>query len=310
MTTTLSKIYFVHEGKAVYPEINAYRDYFAGRTTAEEARFDELAAKPDLSRAICWHMMGFYPQRPAARLVIHDYRSLSVGRLPQIKDKIKRLFNSRPDIRIFQNEAVRDAIGFADGVPMVLLGMGVPAFTPEFRPVVRDEADYDFAYIGAMSSERRTDLMLDSFLRRFGSTKTFLLLGTPEPSLAERYRANANIIFAGRMSQPDVFRKLARTRSAVNYFPAHYPHVLQTPTKLLEYAALGLRILANEQPQSRRTAEMYGIHALWGSTPDLFRNVPDELIWDDNLNLDASPLLWPSVIQASGVSGLIAQWDT
>jgi len=52
-----SKIYFVHEGKAAYPEISAYRDYFAGLFMSEEARYEDLAAKPDLTNSVCWHMM-------------------------------------------------------------------------------------------------------------------------------------------------------------------------------------------------------------------------------------------------------------
>lgn len=309
MIAKKAKIYFVHEGKAAYPEISAYCDYFTDRYAAEETRMEDLAGKPDLEGSVCWHMMGFYPKRPPSRLVIHDYRSLSVGSLSRVKDKIKYLFNARPHIRIFQNEAIRDAMGFNDGVPMVLLGMGVPPLTLEYRASSREDATHDFAYIGAMSSERRTHLMLDSFLRRYGGTKTFLLMGEPAPQLTERYRSYANIVFTGRLKQADVFRHLMRTRCAVNFFPAHYPHVLQTPTKLLEYAALGMRILANEQPRSRQTAKDYGMQCLWGETKDLFQRVPDALDWEDNSKLDPSPLLWPSVIRASNVATLIAQWE-
>ncbi|MDD5585891.1 MAG: glycosyltransferase family 1 protein [Alphaproteobacteria bacterium] len=306
MASPLEKIYFVHEGKAAYPEISAYRDFFAERFASEEARFENLAAKPDLERSICWHMMGFYPKRPPAGRVIHDYRSLSVGKLRRLKDRIKNRFNCRPDIRIFQNGGMRDIMGFSGDVPAVLLGMGVPSFAPGFRPAVLPEAEYDFAYIGAMSAERRTSLMIDSFLRRYGGTKSFLLLGAPDPELTRRYGAHPNVVFAGRMSQEDVFRRLVRTRCAVNYFPVHYPHALQTPTKLLEYAALGLRIIANEQPQSRKAAETYGIKCLWGGAQDLFGQAPDKLDWDDNHNLDPSPMLWPAIIGQSGVAGLIA----
>jgi len=91
------------------------------------------------------------------------------------------------------------------------------------------EKSHDFVYIGAMSAERRTNLMLDSFLGRYGSAKTFLLLGLPESTIVKRYSEHPNIIFAGRKSQPEVFRLLQLSRCAVNYFPVHYPHVLQTP---------------------------------------------------------------------------------
>ncbi|MDD2324648.1 MAG: glycosyltransferase family 1 protein [Alphaproteobacteria bacterium] len=297
----LEKIYFVHEGLAAYPEIAAYQSFFVNTFAGEEIRPEALASRPDAAKALAWHMMGFYPRRGPTRFVLHDYRSLSVGRWHGLKDGIKRFFCARPDLRVFQNVEMAAAMGFRDNVPTFFLPMGVPASILSLRKEPVAEPDCDFCYIGVLSQERQSWRMIDSFLKRFGTSKSFHLYGTPEESIAARYRDRANVVFKGTVPQEAVFRALRRARVAVNYFPDHFPHRLQTPTKLLEYAALGLRVLSNEHPQSRLTVARYGVRSLWGRSADMFRDVPDALDWDDNAGFDPTPLLWPSVIAASGV---------
>lgn len=305
MKQGLKKIVFIHEGKEAYPEIDAYRAFFAGAYETQVVSPSEVAALPDLAQTICWFVMGFYPSRPKAGLVVHDYRSLSIGRLWWLKDRLKRWGNARPDLRLFQNSSMQSDLGFASDVPTAYLPMGVPPEILAFAEEPAAKAECDFCYIGVMSAERRTELMLDSFLKRFGGSKSFCLYGRPEPALVQRYKAHANIQFAGRLPQPELFARLRRARVAVNYFPLHHPHNRQTPTKLLEYAALGLRILCNEQNQSRAAAEAYGIACSWGPAEDMFRDVPDDLNWPANETLDASPFLWPGVIARSNIAALL-----
>jgi hypothetical protein len=75
---------------------------------------------------------------------------------------------------------------------------------------------------------------------------------------------------------------------------------------MMEYAAVGMRILANEQPQNRATAEAYKIECCWGPADDMFRDAPEDLAWSDNSSLDAEPMRWSCVIGASGVPEAIA----
>jgi len=301
--TPRPQIIFVHEGKAAYPEIAAYRRFFADRFETAESRARDLK---EPAHAVLWHMMGVYPRRWGGKTIIHDYRSLSVGRFSRQKDLLKRHLNARPTFRIFQNEAIRGAMGFRDDVPSFLLPMGVPESILALRGGGEEAKAHDFCYIGAMSAERRTDLMIDSFLRRFGASKNFLLLGAPEPWLLEKYRVHSNVLFGGKRPQDEVFALLKQTRCAVNYFPNHFPHLLQTPTKLLEYAALGARVLSNEHPASREAAKLYGIASLWGPEGDMFRDAPDDLSWADNGALDPAPFLWPAIIEKSGIARALA----
>ncbi len=299
-------LYLVHEGKATYPDVAAFQAFFADAYEVAIVRPDELAGRPDLGRAVCWHMMGFYPRRPPAKLVIHDYRSLSVGRFGRAKDLVKRAFNARPHLRIFQNDEIRSALGFAVDAHTFNLPMGVPDFFVDHTRAQQSPA-CDFVYIGSLLDERRCELMLDSFLRRFGSGKLFCLYGPRNPALEARYRAHPNIRFCGMIPQTELLGVLQRARVGVAYFPNHFPHLVQTPTKLMEYAALGMRILANEQPQNRAAARRYAVGCRWGPADDMFRDVPEALDWPDNMRLDAEPMRWSSVIQQSGVPRAIVE---
>jgi glycosyltransferase involved in cell wall biosynthesis len=308
MTTALGErmMVFVHEGKAAYPDVRAYMTYFGDRYHVRECSFMEAAALPGIERAVCWHMMGFYSNRVPCAISIHDYRSLSVGRGRRLKDIAKRLLNADPDIRLFQNDAIRRALRFESDQRTRFLAMGVPSqFIAERER--HEPVETDFIYIGSMLPERGCERMLDSFLRRFGNSRRFDLYGPRNSTLEARYAGETNIIFHGLIDQAELPRVLKGARVGVAFFPDHYPHVLQTPTKLMEYGALGMRILANEHPQSRITARDFGLHCLWGSIDDLFADVPETLNWESNAGVDPAQMAWPAVIAASGIEELLVK---
>lgn len=299
-------IQFVHEGKAAYPEVAALKTYFGARGYDCEAVHPREVTGDASRKTVCWHMMGLYPRRLPSTMTIHDYRSLSVGRFARAKDRLKRLLNASPDIRIFQNQEIRAAMGFPEDERTIYIPMGVPGFFIENRaPAGRKSAD--FVYIGSMLAERRCELMLDSFLKRFGDRKTFDLYGPRNEQLEANYDSNPNIRFHGVVPQGDLPAILNQAHAAVCYFPMHYPHLLQTPTKLMEYAALGMRVLANDHPQSRITAARYGLECEWGASADMFAGVSDALDWPDNMAVDPSPMVWEAVISASGAEQALAR---
>lgn len=295
-------IHFIHEGKASYPEMRAYSKFFAPGYELNQSSLLEYLEHGDPSRTILWFIMGFYTKRPPALATIHDYRSLSTGHLAVAKDRIKALFNFRPDLRIYQNEGIRRALGFRDGVPEVFVGMGVPTNIKRFAEDSRSiSPDFSFVYIGAISRERQIDHVIRSFLRHLPSTSTFLLVGPVEEKIRTQFRHHRNVIFTGTVGQEEAFRYVLRSRVAVSYFPYHRPHTFQTPTKLLEYAALGMPILANDSPMNVKTIRDYGILARVG-TRDLFSDVlkSDEI--QRNPLKESYPFEWPNMIQQSGIS--------
>ena len=274
------KVFILHPGKANYPEIAAYgRRLRAHGFEVFDGDLDAYVRFPDRDVCILWCIMGFYRALPPARFVIHDYRSLSVGRLAAVKDRVKRVLNVRPDLRIFQNARMRDAMAFGDGVRALLLPMGVPDWI--FDPVdagagagagagadVAAAGDADtvqtpsgrFCYIGEMSRERGFHKVLAAYRdARRDAADTLVLVGHPEPEIRAAFADTPGIRFVGRVPQRDALRIVRDSEYAVCFFPYHRPHCFQTPTKLLEYASLGKKIVCNDAPSNVRTAKELGI---------------------------------------------------
>ncbi|KVD93276.1 glycosyltransferase [Burkholderia stagnalis] len=301
------KLFIMHPGKAHYPEIDAYTAYFRERGfEVASGRPDDHARLASPVDWVLWCIMGFYRTARPARLVIHDYRSLSVGRFARAKDWLKHSCQHRPDLRLFQNERLRDELGFRDGVPSLLLPMGVPDWIFELArgPVPPGPAGR-FCYIGEMSFERGFDKLLRAYRDYRRSTDdTLMLVGEPDPRILARFAHVPGLTFAGRLPQRDALRVVARSDYAVCYFPTHRPHCYQTPTKLLEYAALGKPILCNGAAASVALCQALGIHCHAAG-----RAIFDGLATPLRLVLPNDParlqsLRWGTVIDASGV----AEW--
>ncbi|WP_322026914.1 glycosyltransferase [Burkholderia sp. BCC1977] len=314
-------VFILHPGKANYPEIAAYGRRL--RTHGFEVFDGDLEAYarfPDRDACILWCIMGFYRALPPARFVIHDYRSLSVGRLATVKDSVKRVLNVRPDLRIFQNERMRDAMAFRDGVRSLLLPMGVPDWI--FDPADVD-ADADraaggsagaeqtpsgrFCYIGEMSRERGFHKVLAAYRdARRDASDTLVLVGNPEPEIRAAFADTPGIRFVGRVPQPDALRIVRDSEYAVCFFPYHRPHCFQTPTKLLEYASLGKKIVCNDAPSNVRTAQELGIQChVTGATifDELFPLTRIRATRPDPVAMRS--LEWGRVIERSGVLAYI-----
>ncbi len=295
-------INFIHDSKAIYPTIRGYRDFFSDRYEIRETSLRQYLSQGDPARSILWFMMGFYPFRaPRALATIHDYRSLSVGPFAPLKDRLKALCNFKPDLRILQNEVMAQTIGFKDDVPQLYVGMGVPPTLVErARRLAPESPDFDFVYIGAITRDRRLDAMIESFLRRYPNGRRLLLIGPAERSIIREFMGRENVTFTGRLSQSETFDLVMRSRVAVSYFPSHRPHCYQTPTKLIEYAALGRPILANDSPMNLATIQRYDIGATVTSG-DVFATAPEPEEIVTGPIPDPCPFTWPSVIARSGI---------
>ena len=295
-------INFIHDDKALYPTIRGYRDFFSGSYEVRETSLRQYLKQGDPERSVLWFMMGFYPlPAPPALATIHDYRSLSVGLLAPLKDRLKALCNFKPDLRILQNEVMSEMIGFADGVPQLFLGMGVPSSLPaKARKPAPGPPDFDFVYIGTVSKERRSGALIDSFLRRYPSGRRLLLIGPADPGIVKAYRGCRSIVFAGQLTQAETFDLVMRSKVAVSHFPSHRPHSYQTPTKLIEYAALGRPILANDSPMNLATIRQYDIRATVTSG-DIFATAPEPEEIAESPVPDPCPYTWTAVIAKSGI---------
>lgn len=290
------EITFVRSARAQLPEIEAYQEVFSSSFNVKVIEKPELKTTKNFD--ILWLFMGVHHSRYAARHVVHDYRSLSTGKFPQIKDRIKKVTSATPDLRVFLSTEIEQKFGFRDKVPSACIDMGVPSFMLQ-RSEAKPETDYDFCYVGSISRLRGIPEMLQSFIQSPFQKKKLLLVGHAEPEIIERF-ASENVIFSGVVSQQEVKTFIESSACCICKIPAGYPYDFQTPTKLLEYAALGKKIIANTSPCNQKAALKHEIEVNWCS--DLIFDTPFDLDQSsENHSFDPNSVSWDQIIRSSGV---------
>lgn len=300
----MKKIIFIHDGLAFYPSMLASKKFFSNLGyIVKELRREEIKENDDFSDCILWLMMGFYPKPIAKKslAVIHEYRSLSLGRGKWMKDYLKKILNHRPSYRIFQSEKIRKILNRNDGVPYGILSLGVSSDILSFKiDQKKENKKYDFCYVGAINKDREINKMLDRFLQEYQGEKTIVLIGDVKDDIENEYCNHKNIIFTGRVPQEAVYGLVNQSEFAISYVPDIAPYCDQPPTKLYEYAALGCKIIVNDSRSNTNEIDKFGIKAYVmenGHFPkiDVLKKIAD------NSFFDPTPLYFDSAIVNSGV---------
>ncbi len=239
----MKKIALIHSGPAYAPEIGVYK-----RFLEKEGYFVQVfkeACESDLKLFdIEWHFMGMdTSQLKTDRLKIHEYVSLSIPPFPKWKDRIKKVFNSKPDLRIFGNEFVEKALGFKDSVPVRFRDAGIsPDFLQKHKNII---PEFDFVYSGSTDTTRKIEYLLSFFADNMSNNK-LLVIGTPPHSLSNHILHHPAITFTGKIPYEEVPYWLPKAHYGINYIPDVYPYNQQRPLKLLEYCAVGLPVITTK----------------------------------------------------------------
>lgn len=243
------RIALVHPGKALLPEIEAYASYFPSKGWGLDAFAHPAPALRDY--AVHWHLMGTHcgVGNPAG-VLIHEYISASTPPFPFLKDVLKRRFNRRPDGYVFGSEWVAHALGFPLDAHCRIRPAGVAASF--FRPAGSGR-EFDMVYVGDMGWSRR---LLPAITRLLQALPGFrlLLVGEPPGELLRAFRTAPEVFFAGRVPHGEVPGLLAKAEYGLNLIPDSYPFRWQPSLKLLEYCALGLKIISTDIPWARAFA--------------------------------------------------------
>lgn len=292
---------FINEGKAILPMNQAIKEHYSGQFNFIDMSFDAAKAYPRLQDAVAWITMGFYREKLNAGVVIHDYRSLSVGRLATLKDKAKRFLTPKPDFRITKPE-IQKVMRFADDADTYYIDIAAKDAILNFRKE-RWAKRFDYCYIGVINRERGIDKVIHQFLATPG-VSTLLLVGRVEDGIDQEFTQDSRVTFTGKVPQSEVFDYVNASHVTLAYFPNIYPHNKQTPTKLLEYACLGARILANEQPMNVSIGSKYSISMIIRPDSNIFDDLPELSEWPTNWNTDPKPMLFSSHLRESGLDRL------
>ncbi|MCB0572491.1 MAG: hypothetical protein KDC66_22135 [Phaeodactylibacter sp.] len=221
------------------PEIQAYTRFFARYGVACQV-FYQNDAKLLRGYDIEWRLMGLdTAPRQSGRMKIHEYASLSSPPFGRWKDRIKKVANVQPDLRIFLSPTVKKLSQMGDDVPFVFRDMGV---APEFfAPCPEGEKTYDLVYSGNLDAERRPRTYIRALYRHWPECR-LLLLGSISEGLRSWLRRYPLAHAQGRVPYWQVPGYLCQARFGLNLIPDVYPLNVQTSTKLLEYCAAGLPV--------------------------------------------------------------------
>ena len=283
--------------KAYLPEIEIYKRYFS------EYRFIDFYDEKDLcgeSVDLLWMFMGM-DRRKHDIPCIHEYVTLSLPPMVGFKDWLKKRLNAKPDLRVFLHEDIEKKLNFQDGVPCCYRDMGVDGLFFAEKPVKKQ---YDFVYVGSMAKDRHLENFLIWMKRH--SEATMLLVGEPPQEIYQEYGSCKNIVFTGRVTYDEVPAIAQQAEYAVNYIPDVFPFNIQTSTKLLEYAAMGMKIVTTSYSWVRNFADNRGMKFFYLDENCSNLNM-DTLANFDFVTTDIRDLEWKNILDKSGLRQAIAK---
>jgi len=294
----MMKILFMRSENAFLPEIDAYIDYF--NKTKEFNAYDSSKIK-DYKLAdfdVIWEFKGFGGiKKNKNQILIHEYASLSTGRFPILKNFIKSKINPKPDLRVFLNENVKKGFKFNDSVDSCYRDMGI-----DERFISQDEVEkeFDFVYVGSIGKEREMDKFLKAFTEK--DNGTLCLVGNVEDEIYNEYKNHKNLIFTGKVPYSEVPKIAAKAEYGINFMPDKYPFNIQTSTKLLEYLALGLKVVTTDYAWVRDFEKINNNTFYYLNNNHISINLKKIEDFDFVSSLDAEKYLWNNVIASSGIT--------
>ena len=144
---------------------------------------------------------------------------------------------------------------------------------------------------------------MDKFLYEFTKTNPgkLCLIGNAEDDIYNTYKNNKDIIFTGKVPYSEVPKIASKAIYGINYIPNKYPFNIQTSTKLLEYLALGLKVITTDYKWVRDFEEKHkcNFYKINGDTIDFDINKINEFKFTANFN--AEDFMWDRIIEESGI---------
>ena len=181
--------------------------------------------------------MGFFNKKVKCK-VLHDYASLSTPPFQFLKDKVKVIFNSKPNFRLFNSPFFLENLNFMDNINYKIREAGVDK---GFFNIKNPKKEYDILYSG---SERKGLLNnIENFAKR---NFKILLLGNFSKEFRHQLQKYTNITFGGVINRKDLPNLYQSCEYGFNFIPDVFPYNYQHSLKLIEYCASNLKIISNK----------------------------------------------------------------
>ena len=145
-------------------------------------------------------------------------------------------------------------------------------------------------YLGTLDPARRIDMLIDMMatIRRSRGDVVLLLVGDTEDAdhrawlhrQVEKLGLQQNILFTGWLRTNEAWRYLRAAEIGLSPFPRSFLLDSCSPTKAIEYMALGLPVIVNDQPDQAKviTESVAGLCVPWA--PEAFAKAALELLAD------------------------------
>ena len=156
----------------------------------------------------------------------------------------------------------------------ILTGFGLKDIS--FATVHAHTGTRTMAYLGTLSADRRLEVLVDALseLRRGGLDVRLLLIGHADRERDRKLledRAHAlgvaeSLEITGFMPQREALQRLAGADVALSPIVRSPIYDVGSPTKLIEYLALGVPVVANDHPEQREILDQSraGVCVPWG----------------------------------------------
>lgn len=207
-----------------------------------------------------------------------------------------RVVLARADHVFVQSDAMAELVG-REGIPasrMTAVPMGVDMESLRTRPHPRRLAGWEgvpmLAYLGTLDALRDLRRVVDALVlvrKRHPGARLLLIGDAPNRADVEQLLAHAASLglgdavhVTGWLPTAEAWELLASADAAVSYFPRGRLLDTNSPTKVLEYLALGIPCLGNDNPDQRSVLQAAGAGWLTGSTPEALAEAACEILAD------------------------------
>jgi len=272
------------------PEAYAYRDFFEAR--GHKVLLAPEAEVPPSNIDVTIKFLGLQPfwtssARKDKHILVHEYHSLSTPPYAHLKNFVKSIINTKPDMRIFLSKQVEDEFSFRKGrVPTVHRDMGVD---PIFFNSSTTEKEFDLVYCGSYRPG------LDATLLKLGALGAKILVIGHMPKETEALLSPVpSITLTGKVRNDEVPSLIKQARLGLNFMPNVYPYNMQTSTKVLEYCAAGLGVVSTNYAWAKLFEAKEKARFIW-----LEQVSSIEDLYSPTIIPDMSNYTWEKIIESS-----------
>ncbi len=183
----------------------------------------------------------------------------------QLYKSIETLAKNRSDLLIAQSEAMKmsflnniDIKGDVIAVPMGIDEVELCKFRVETKI-----AEQTIGYLGAVDTGRNIELLLDVIIlltekEKFPNAKLKIVGGSENKKAEDELRReivkrglSKQVSLTGTLSRYDAWEEVSKCEVCISYIPRSALYDVSSPTKLVEYLALGKKVVANDIPDQK-----------------------------------------------------------